>query len=122
MPHLKLEYSANIKEKLHLKDFFSSIHDVLVDTVNADLFRCQSRAISCDNFFIGEGLPQESFIYLEILLLEGRSESQLQKAGNKILKLLEKYFVRSLEELNMQISVRVVEISSSHYFKVESKR
>lgn len=122
MPHLKLEYSANVKEKVNLKELFSPIHRVLVDVVKADLFRCQSRAIAYDSFYIGEGLPQEGFIYLEILLLEGRSESQLQEAGNKTLKLLEKYFAHSFKELKMQIAVRVVEISSSHYFKVESDR
>ena len=122
MPHLKLEYSANIKEKIDLKELFSSIHSILVDVANADLFRCQSRTISHDSFYLGEGLPQEGFIYLEILLLEGRSGAQLQEAGNKILKLLEKYFACSFKELNMQIAVRVVEFPSSHYFKVESRR
>lgn len=122
MPHLKLEYSANIKEKVDLKELFSSVHRVLVDVVNADLFRCQSRVIAYDNFYLGEGLPQECFIYLEIHLLEGRSELQLQEAGNEILKLLENYFACSLEEFNVQIAVRVVEFPSSHYFKIESKR
>jgi 5-carboxymethyl-2-hydroxymuconate isomerase len=121
MPHLKLEYSSNIKEKVNLKELFSSIHAVLVAVVNADLFRCQSRAISYDSFYIGEGLSQECFIYLEILLLEGRSELQLQEAGNKILKLLEKYFAYSLKEFKLQIAVRILEFPSSRYFKVESK-
>lgn len=122
MPHIKLEYSANIKEKVDLNELFSSIHRILVDVVKADLFRCQSRAISCDSFYIGEGVPQECFIYLEILLLEGRAESKLHEAGNHILKLLENYFACSLKELNMQIGVRVVEFPPSHYFKIESKR
>lgn len=63
MPHLRLEYSANIKEKVDLKKLFSFCHDVLVNTVKADLFRCQSRAISFDDFHVGEGKATEAFIY-----------------------------------------------------------
>jgi 5-carboxymethyl-2-hydroxymuconate isomerase len=122
MPHLRLEYSANVKEKVKPKELFSACHRILVDTVNADLFRCQSRAIPCDLFHVGEGSPDEAFIHLEILLLEGRSLPKLQEAGKQILKTLEKYFIRSLKELNMQISVRVVEFSQSHYFKTESRK
>jgi len=119
MPHLRLEYSTNVKERINSEELFSSCHHILVDTVNADLFRCQSCAISYDLFHVGEGSPHEAFIYLEILLLEGRSLPKLQEAGKQILEVLERYFARSLKELNMQIAVRVVELPSSHYFKTE---
>ncbi|MES2344622.1 MAG: hypothetical protein V4494_01600 [Chlamydiota bacterium] len=121
MPHLRLEYSTNVKEDLHPEILFPSCHRILVDTINADLSRCQSRAISRDLFYIGEGSSQEAFAYLEILLLEGRPLPKLQEMANQLLEVLKKYFSRSLQELNMQIAVRFVELPKSHYFKTESK-
>ncbi len=121
MPHLRLEYSTNIKEALDSKELFSACHHILVDTANADLFRCQSRAIPHDLFHIGDGAMEEAFIYLEVLLLEGRSLAQLEKMEAEILNVLESYFSRSIQELNLQIAVRVVEFSPSHYLKKEFK-
>jgi 5-carboxymethyl-2-hydroxymuconate isomerase len=119
MPHLRLEYSANIKEEIDPKKLFSACHQVLVNTVDADLFRCQSRAILRELFYVGEGFMQEAFICLEILLMEGRSLAKLQEMERELLKVLERYFARSVSELNLQIAVRVVELSKSHYSKLE---
>jgi len=117
MPHLRLEYSTNIKEKIS-KELFFACHQILVATIQADLNRCQSRAIPCDHFYVGDGNFQQSFIYLEILVLEGRSSHQLQEMGRELLKVLENYFSTSLKELKLQIAVRVIEFSPSNYFKI----
>jgi 5-carboxymethyl-2-hydroxymuconate isomerase len=122
MPHLRLEYSTNIKERLNPEELFSSCHKILVDTINADLFRCQSRAIPLDFFHIGDGSSREAFIYLEFFFFEGRSLSKLKEMEQQILKVLEKYFFRSLQELNVQIGIRVIEFPSSHYMKIESRK
>lgn len=122
MPYLRLEYSANILEEIDPEELFSPCHRILADTIKADLFCCQSRLVPCDLYHIGEGLPQEAFIFLEILILEGRSLTQVQEAGERILKALEKYFSRSLKELNIQIGVRFAEFASSHYFKTASRK
>lgn len=120
MPHLRLEYSTNVKERLNPEELFSSCHQILVNTINADLFRCQSRAIPFDLFHIGGGSSREAFIYLEIFFFEGRPLSKLHEMGQQILKVLERYFSRSLQELNLQIGVRVIEFPSSHYYQIES--
>src|SRR5690242_8313920 len=119
MPHLRLEYSANIKEKVDLEKVFSLCHEALVATVNADLFRCQSQAFCCDHFCVGSGVSNEAFIYLQLMLFEGRSLPQLQEAGKQLLQILEECFAQSIMGLNVQIAVHVVEFASDHYFKVE---
>lgn len=121
MPHLKLEYSTNIKETIDVKKLFPPCHEALVDTIKADISNCQSSVTSRDMFYIGLGGSKEAFIQLEILIKEGRSAAVIQEAGQRILKLLEKYFARSLKELNVQLSVHIAELSSANYFKIESK-
>ncbi len=121
MPHLKLEYSSNLKERIDPARLFAPCHRILVDTVNAELFRCQSRVIRHEVFYVGEGSPSEAFIFLEIFLGTGRSLSLLQEAGEKILRVLEGYFSQSLKELDIQIAVCFVEFSVPLYFKIESR-
>ena len=120
MPHLKLEHSTNIKEKIDPEALFSTCHQILVDTIGADLFRCQSRVIPCNLFYIGDGSSKKGFIYLEVLLLEGRPLPKLQELGKALLKTLESYFATSLKELNLQMAVRLGEFSPSLYFKIET--
>lgn len=120
MPHLRLEYSKNLKEQIDPKKLFSSCHNILVKTINASLLHCQSRAIPCDLFYIEEGASENAFIFLEILILEGRSSSQLDEMQKQITKVLKDYFSRSLQELNLQIAMRIVEIPKSHHFTVKS--
>lgn len=122
MPLIKLEYSNNIKETFNTKEFFSSCHKILVDTIDADKLRCQSKASCYDVFHVGNGSKEECFIYLEVSLLEGRSLSKLQNLGSHLLTMLESYFSLSLKELKVQMSVRIVEMPSNLYFKKESGR
>jgi len=119
MPHLKLEYSKNLKEQIDPQKLFSLCHNILVETINASLSHCQSHAKPCDLFYIAEGSSQNAFIYLEILILEGRSSSQLHEMQKQITQILESYFSRSRLELNLQIAVHVVEMSKSHYLAIK---
>lgn len=127
MPHLRLEYSANIKmveDQFSL--LFSRLHEVLVSKAAAELFRCQSRAICCENFYVGEGSQTRAFIHLQVLLLEGRTANQLQETGSELLKTLEEGFNDLILPFNAQISVHLNEIPSdrsyktNHYFKIET--
>jgi 5-carboxymethyl-2-hydroxymuconate isomerase len=117
MPHLRLEYSSNIKETIKPKELFTPCHQILVDAIHANPVRCQSRALCCDHFHVGEGSSEHAFIYLEVSILEGRPASQLQEVGIQLLKALEGYFQKSLRELKVQMAVRIAQISISDYFK-----
>ncbi len=121
MPHLRLEYSSNLKDHVHFREIFPACHSILAKTANADVARCQSRAIPCDQFFVGDGSAREAFIALEIILLEGRSTEQLEEMGRQTLKLLENAFSHLAQRFNMQISVRYTEFPSSTYYKIETK-
>jgi 5-carboxymethyl-2-hydroxymuconate isomerase len=118
VPHLRLEYSGNIKiEEDDLKILFSQLHEVLVERADAELFRCQSRAISCENFYVGDGRENRAFVYLQVILLEGRLPNQLQETGNQLLKILQEQLKDALMHFNAQISVHLNEISSDRSYK-----
>lgn len=116
MPHLILEYSDNVKEKVDPKTLFAQCHEILVEVASADLKRCKSRAIKQQNYYIGDGDPKNAFVHMNILLAEGRSLSTRQEVGKQILAVLENYFARSIKELNLQITVNSKEFPRSLYF------
>ena len=127
MPHLRLEYSGNIEiARDDLNVLFSRLHEVLVNKADADLFRCQGRAICCENFCVGDGDKNRAFVYLQVLLLEGRTANQLQETGSELLKTLQDGFKDLLLRYSAQISVHLNEIpadrsyKSNHYYKIET--
>jgi 5-carboxymethyl-2-hydroxymuconate isomerase len=121
MPHIKLEYTANICEKINAKDVLLPCYKILASTAKVELFRCQGRITKHDTFCIAEGSPKEAFIYLEVSFGEGRTPSMIESASNQILKHLEEYFYQSLEMLRLQIGVCFLEFPMPQYFKIESR-
>ncbi|HSX03624.1 MAG TPA: hypothetical protein VLG76_02720 [Rhabdochlamydiaceae bacterium] len=118
MPHLRLEYSKNVEmPEEHLKRLFSQLHGVLVNKAGATLSRCQSRAISYENFYIGDGGENGAFVYLQVLLLEGRTPKQLQETGDELLKILQDAFKDLLTGHPAQISVHLNEIPANRSYK-----
>lgn len=118
MPHLRLEYSGNIDmAKNNLNELFLQLHDILVNKAGAELFRCQSRAICCENFCVGDGDKNRAFVYLQVFLLEGRTPNQLQETGSELLKTLQDGFKDLLVHYSAQISVHLNEIPADRSYK-----
>jgi len=118
MPHVILEYSSNIKEKGGFAPLFSKIHKILVETARAGIEGCQSRAVRCDHYFVGDGAAKNGFVHVQIYLMQGRTLEVRQEVGRKVLELLKDFFSKSLQELNLQISVLPKEIPKELYFKI----
>lgn len=117
MPQIRLEYSTNAKDAVNPALFFPVCHQILVNTLEAELPLCQSRIIPCNQFYVGEGSLNEAFVYLEIRLMEGRPLSQIQNAPKQLLKLLGETFSVSLKEMKIHLRVHFLEIHRAHYFQ-----
>lgn len=120
MPHLRLEYSENITiGQNELQELFLNLHEVLVDKAGAELFSCQSRALCCENFCIGDGNKTQAFVNLQVFLLEGRASDQLHQTGHELLKTLQSKLKAFLFGFKAQFSVHLNEMPQSHYYKIE---
>lgn len=118
MPHLKLDYSGNMKLTAdQLKVLFSRLHQVLVQHAGAELLRCQSRAVCCDNFYVGDGKKNRAFVHLQVILLEGRTPAKLQETGSELLTVLQDEFKEFFVSCNGQISVHLNEIPADRSYK-----
>lgn len=120
MPHLTLEYSNNIKEKIEAVKLFMPCHQILKTVASINPQNCKSRALVSEFFCVGEGKPEQAFIHLEILLAERKPLVIRQEIAQKILGILNNYFSYSLQELHLQISVLVKEFSRNLYYKTQS--
>jgi 5-carboxymethyl-2-hydroxymuconate isomerase len=121
MPHLFLEYSANISQKIDPEALFGPCHQILAQDIGADILLCQSRLLKLDHYYVGDGDPLHAFVSLQITLKEGRPPEMISKAGTNLIAHLNHYFTKSSDKLLLQIAVHFLPFPNSLYFKSDPK-
>ncbi len=110
MPHLTLEYSANIIDKPDFKNLFRDCHTALSATLPTDISGCKSRAIAHQDYYLGNGEATNAFIHVTLKIMPGRSREILDKVTQELLAIIERNFEKSIRELNLQITIEVSDL------------
>ena len=118
MPHLRLEHTIEISADV-TSDLFKKLVNILTDNTTIQSSNCKSRTIKIKNHYMGSK-HHNNFIHLDIILLEGRSNDEKQKIGEKSLNLLKEYFQKILNENIPQISLEIREMKRNNYFTTNS--
>jgi 5-carboxymethyl-2-hydroxymuconate isomerase len=113
MPHLILEYSANLAEPAGLQGIFASLHTALA-SLGIALDDCKSRAYRCESYRVGTGTPARAFVHLTLALLDSRAPEIRTTAGERALQILRDAFAT---EHDCDVTVEVRPMRSDGYFK-----
>lgn len=115
MPHLTLDYAANIIENTDLKQFLQKAQVILVETLPADSKSFKSRALAADDYVVGDGLHRAGFVHLHVKVKSGRTQDTLDKAAQQLLSLMKDVFKRSYP---VSISVEVQELAPAYFTEI----
>jgi 5-carboxymethyl-2-hydroxymuconate isomerase len=118
MPHLTLEYSANLAEPADLPGFFASLHEALA-TLGIAPDDCKSRATRCEAYRVGTGAPERAFAHLTLAMLDRRSAETQRAAGELALRLLQDAFATTALDCDLTVEVR--EMRAAGYFKARPR-
>ncbi len=116
MPHLILEYSANVPEKNGFHTLFMRLHTLLAQSLPTELSGCRSRALECVHYCVGDGNEHNAFIHLTLKIMPGRSEEKRMKLGNELVAALQEYCSKNFHAQKIQLSVEMLELQPT-YFK-----
>jgi 5-carboxymethyl-2-hydroxymuconate isomerase len=117
MPHLTLEYSANVPPPDDLAAMLHNLHQALHSIGGIRIENCKSRVRVAQEFHIANGEEDGAFLHLDIRFMEGRPTSVKQTIGEEILLILKREFSEAMETLDLQITVEIRDISADCYFK-----
>jgi 5-carboxymethyl-2-hydroxymuconate isomerase len=117
MPHLTLEYTANLQDRTPTPELLNSIHRVLERLGGIKIENCKSRWWKVEDWAVGDGQAPSGFVHLDLRFLEGRSEETKRAIGDATLEVLKAHFGPPNPELDLQITVEVQDIRSATYFK-----
>ena len=115
MPHCIFEYSAKIADKPDWPQIIRKVHDNLIATGQFVAEDIKSRVIRHDNYVIGNGEDNQSFVTLNLQILDGRSDEIKRELSHMALEILVAAFPKSLGEQKCSITVQVSEIHRASY-------
>ena len=115
MPHCIFEYSANIKDDPNWLRIMKKVHEKLISTGQFVAGDIKSRVLRHENYAIGNGERNQSFITLNMQILDGRSDEIKRELTQMALEILIEAFPKSLAEQKCSITVQVSDIHRASY-------
>ena len=120
MPHLTLEYSANLEQFCEISSMCSVIRESALGTGVFPLGGIRVRARRCDHYSIADGRPECAFIDVEIRIGEGRSLKVRKNCTETIFAALVEHLGELFERIPLGVSIELREISADLSIKKNS--
>ncbi len=116
MPHLVLEYSANVADPPDFDRVLERLHRAMTTAGPFDLANVRSRAVRRERFRVADGAPERAFVHLSVAVLAGREAETLRATANALLAVLQESFSRAHAQ-GCDITVEIREVRRDLYLK-----
>lgn len=84
MPHLRIEYSANLEGRADIGGLCAALHQAIAETGLFEAGAPRVRAFAAAHYAIADRDPQNAFVDLEFRVGQGRQPEDLRRAGDRI--------------------------------------
>jgi len=91
MPHIIIEYSKNVEEKVELDGLIESIHQTAIATGIFPIGGLRVRAARRDHYKLADGHPDNGFVHVELKIGPGRKKEEKIAALKRIFSCAEAY-------------------------------
>lgn len=118
MPHLVLEYSANVPDHPDFRRVLLDLHDALMASALFERKDIKSRAVRHEVFTVADGAEDRSFVALSIAILEGRSDDVKAALSEAALDVLSRAFPKLVAGGRGAISVEIRDLHRASYRRV----
>ena len=118
MPHLVLEYSANVPDAPDPRRILLDLHEALMSSALFERKDIKSRAVKHDVFAVADGAEDRAFVALSIAILDGRSDDVKTALSEAALEVLVRAFQKLVEGGRGAISVEIRDLHRASYRRV----
>ncbi|MBT5429099.1 MAG: 5-carboxymethyl-2-hydroxymuconate isomerase [Rhodospirillaceae bacterium] len=112
MPHIIIEYSENLEDKINLGILIEKIHISALDTGVFPLGGLRIRAAKREHYKIADGHPDNVFIHIELKIGPGRDKETKTSALKKIFATAEAFLKPIHENGPLAMSAELNEFNS----------
>lgn len=112
MPHIIVEYSANLDGSLDIQRLVDDLHQVVTDSGVADVAAIRTRAKKRDVYRVADGDTKNAFVHVTMRLRIGRSEEQRTQLAEALLAATDGNLKRAYATHAIAIAVEMEEIDN----------
>jgi 5-carboxymethyl-2-hydroxymuconate isomerase len=112
MPHLIVEYSANLEDSLDVRHLVAGVHQCVIDSKLAEIPAIRSRAERRDVCIIADGDPNNGFVHITARLRIGRPEETRKALADALLAAAEKSLQNAYAKHAIAVTVEIEEIDN----------
>ena len=122
MPHLTLEYSANLADEASIGQLCTSLAGCLDAQRDNDqrvfpLGGIRVRALRCDQYCIADGRPDAAFLHANLKIAAGRSDAVKKATGDALFEAIKQHFAAEFEKHGLALSLEINEFSEAGTWK-----
>ncbi len=117
MPHLTVEYSANLAAHSDLDQLCRTLHGAMTDSGLFELGAIRVRTLRANHYAIADLLPQNAFAHLVLRIGAGRSRPECRRAGEMIFAAATAHFEPLFEAPHFALTLEMVEIDAELSWK-----
>ena len=122
MPHIQIDYSANLEDRLDVAGLCVALRDAAVETGVLPLAGLRVRATACTHAVIADGNPDHAFLDISLRLRAGRSQADKDRATAHVFAAAEAYCADILAASSFMLSFEMRDIDAALSPKVSSIR
>ena len=122
MPHIQIDYSANLESRLDVAGLCRVLRDAAVATGVLPLAGIRVRARKADHVVIADGNPDHAFLDISIRLRGGRSPQAKADAAAAIFAAAEAYCAEVMATSSFMLSLEMRDIDPALSPKTSSIR
>lgn len=117
MPHIVVEYSANLRDALDLDSLLGRLHDAALETGVFPIGGLRTRAAERRDYRIADGDPANGFVHVLLKIGHGRDLDTRKRAAGHVFDALCGHLGPLFERTPLGISLEVQEIDPDLNFK-----
>jgi 5-carboxymethyl-2-hydroxymuconate isomerase len=110
MPHLIIEYSANLDTDLAMPALAVALHAAALETGVFPIGGCRTRLARRDTYVIGDGHPDNRFIHVQARIGSGRPPEVRQRAAEHVFARLKLETAEVFARAPLGLTLEIVEI------------
>jgi 5-carboxymethyl-2-hydroxymuconate isomerase len=117
MPHLTIEYSANLEEKADLDALCRAVHAAILKSGLFEAGAVRVRAFPARHFAIADLLPENAFADMSFRIGKGRSAEDRKQVGDAIFAAASEVLAPLFRTPHFALSLEVREIDAELSWK-----
>lgn len=110
MPHLIVEYSANLEDRTDIAGLCDRLLAAVLSTGLFEVGAVRVRAFRAEHYAIADRLPANSFVDLNLRIGVGRTIEERKSAGEAIFQAAQEVLAPLLAEPHFALSLEIREI------------